>query len=83
MTYTIEQVVQILTNSGIDTTCGACMEVAFTGTTTNVHTCKQPVSPLLQCIDCKNTESPAGAMARFFNKGRCLHCAGYFKVVRA
>ena len=41
---------------------------------------KEP--PLLQCIDCKNTESPAGAMARYFNQGRCLHCGGYFKVVR-
>lgn len=40
-------------------------------------------SPLLQCIDCKNTESPAGAMARYFNQGRCLHCGGWFKVVRA
>jgi len=39
--------------------------------------------PLLQCIDCKNTESPAGAMARQFNHGRCMHCGGYFKVVRA
>lgn len=39
--------------------------------------------PLLQCIDCRNTESPAGAMARHFNQGRCLHCGGYFKVVRA
>jgi hypothetical protein len=42
---------------------------------------KEP--PLLQCIDCKNTESPAGAMARYFNQGRCLHCGGYFRVVRA
>lgn len=40
-------------------------------------------SPLLICIDCKNTESPAGAMARYFNQGRCLHCGGYFKVFRA
>ena len=39
--------------------------------------------PLLQCADCKNTESCAGAMARYFNQGRCLHCGGFFKVVRA
>lgn len=39
--------------------------------------------PLLQCIDCRNTESPAGAVARRFNYGRCLHCGGFFKVVRA
>lgn len=38
--------------------------------------------PLLQCIDCKNTESTAGAMARAFNQGRCI-CGGYFKVVQA
>lgn len=42
---------------------------------------KEP--PLLQCADCKNTESCAGAMARMFNHGRCMHCGGYFKVVRA
>lgn len=40
-------------------------------------------SPLLICIDCKNTESPAGAMGRQFNHGRCMHCGGYFKVIRA
>jgi hypothetical protein len=40
-------------------------------------------SPLLQCVDCRNTESPAGAMARAFNHGRCVHCGGWFKVVRA
>lgn len=39
--------------------------------------------PLLACIDCKNTESPAGAMARQFNHGRCVFCGGYFKVIRA
>lgn len=39
--------------------------------------------PLLQCIECKNTESTAGAMARVFNQGRCVHCGGYFKVVKA
>lgn len=39
--------------------------------------------PLLICIDCKNTESPAGSMARYFNQGRCLHCGGYFKVYSA
>ena len=43
----------------------------------------KPEGPLLQCVDCHNTESPAGAMARYFNQGRCLHCGGYFKVVRA
>ncbi len=41
------------------------------------------VAPLLQCTDCGNTESPAGAMARQFNHGRCLHCGGFFRVTRA
>lgn len=50
----IEQVVQLkhartmaeelalhaLQNCGADTDCGACMEIAFTGATTNQHTCK-------------------------------------------
>jgi hypothetical protein len=39
--------------------------------------------PLLQCIDCTNTASPASALARDFNKGRCMFCGGYFKVIRA
>lgn len=77
------EVIEVLKNSGIDTTCEACMEVAYTGITTSAHTCKQAEGPLLQCVDCGNTESPAGAMARRFNHGRCLRCGSYFKVVRA
>ena len=42
---------------------------------------KEP--PLLLCVSCKNTESPAGAMARQFNHGRCMHCGGSFMVLRA
>lgn len=38
---------------------------------------------LLICVDCKNTTSPAAAMARqHFNPGRCM-CGGFFKVFRA
>ena len=29
----------VLKNVGIDTECGACMEVAFTGRTTHAHEC--------------------------------------------
>ena len=43
----------------------------------------QRENPLLQCIACHNTESPAGAKARSFNHGLCLHCGGSFKVVAA
>lgn len=39
--------------------------------------------PLLICVNCKNTESPAGAMARQFNHGLCMYCHGPFKVFRA
>jgi hypothetical protein len=39
--------------------------------------------PLLQCITCNNTESCAGAMARLWMQGRCMHCGGFFRVVRA
>lgn len=42
-----------------------------------------PSTPLLICVDCKNTESPAGAKARYFNHGRCLHCGGPFEVLKA
>lgn len=33
-----------LKNVGCDTSCGACMEVAFTGVTTNTHTCRRSES---------------------------------------
>jgi hypothetical protein len=53
------------------------------GLTANAVSISIKEPPLLQCVDCKNTESCAGAMARQFNHGRCMHCGGYFKVVRA
>lgn len=40
--YTQEDALQILKNVGIDTTCGACMEIAFTGVTTAAHECTYP-----------------------------------------
>jgi hypothetical protein len=42
-TFTLEQVIQILQNSGIDTTCPACADVAFTGSTTAKHSCPVPI----------------------------------------
>lgn len=36
----VAYVITALKNSGVDTECGACMEVAFTGVTTNAHTCQ-------------------------------------------
>lgn len=38
-TYTLQEVLTILKNSGVDVKCGACMEVAFTGQTTSKHSC--------------------------------------------
>lgn len=35
----IKDIVKALENYGADISCGACMEVAFTGVTTNEHTC--------------------------------------------
>jgi hypothetical protein len=58
-------------------------EQTLTGLQAELGELRAKEPPLLQCVDCKNTESPAGAMARQFNHGRCLHCGGYFKVVRA
>ena len=37
---------------------------------------------LLICVSCRNTESPEGALGRFMNRGRCLHCGGFFMVHR-
>ena len=40
-TYTFGEVLKILSNMGINTECGSCMSVAFTGTSaTAEHTCK-------------------------------------------
>jgi hypothetical protein len=36
---TDDDTVQALENVGVDISCGACMEIAFTGVTTNMHTC--------------------------------------------
>lgn len=36
-----------LKNSGIDTECGACMSVAFTGTNVNEHTCEPKPVPVV------------------------------------
>lgn len=37
--WTTPEVLQMFTNLGCDVRCGACMEVAFTGATTNLHNC--------------------------------------------
>jgi len=42
-TFTLEQVIRILQNSGIDTTCPACADTAFTGSTTSSHSCAIPI----------------------------------------
>lgn len=34
-----KEVLTALRNFGIDTECGSCMEIAFTGVTTHEHTC--------------------------------------------
>jgi hypothetical protein len=62
---TMYDVLQVLKNVGVDIDCGACMEIAFTGVTTNTHDCdrpRQPVSvttanemppvPQMQCPKC-------------------------------
>jgi hypothetical protein len=42
-TFTLSEVDKILCNLGTDTTCGACMSIAFTGYAPGLkHTCPQP-----------------------------------------
>lgn len=53
MSFSMQQVLQILKNMGHDTECGACMEMAFTGVTTNAHTCSKLVTAAVI------TENPA------------------------
>lgn len=43
-------VIACLRNSGVDTTCGACVEVAFAGVTTASHTCEKPATPALPWV---------------------------------
>jgi hypothetical protein len=40
----MDEVLQCLNNVGVDTECGACAEVVFTGSTDKEHTCKTPLS---------------------------------------
>ncbi len=42
--FTTEEVLVILDNVGIDTTCGECMSIAFTGTSSAAHTCSKQKS---------------------------------------
>lgn len=37
--FTLEEVIQVLRNMGVDVACGACMEVVFTGVTLAEHSC--------------------------------------------
>ena len=50
--FTDGEVIAMLRNVGVDVNCGACMEVAFTGVTTNAHTCQQQ----LVCAQMSATE---------------------------
>jgi hypothetical protein len=43
-----EAILAALKNMGHDTACGACMEIAFTGVTTNEHSCAQDAPPAPQ-----------------------------------
>ncbi len=63
--FTDGEVISMLRNSGVDVDCGACMEVAFTGATTNVHSCAQ-----------RTTEKAAVVAARsiFLEVARCPRC---------
>lgn len=38
--WKLDAVLKILENLGHDVKCGACMEIAFTSQTTNLHSCK-------------------------------------------
>lgn len=43
----MNDILQALKNYGADIECGACMEIAFTGATTNEHTCTPALPPRL------------------------------------
>ncbi|MCC6970456.1 MAG: hypothetical protein IT434_09565 [Phycisphaerales bacterium] len=39
--WSLSEVVQIVANLGVDTSCGACMGIAFTGVAMAEHTCAE------------------------------------------
>lgn len=58
VTNNTDAIITALENSGIDVECGACMEVAFTGVTTNVHTCASVAQRVDEAItSCLGDES--------------------------
>lgn len=53
-----------LQNSGVDLSCGACMSIAFSGSTTSPHTCVKPPIPLeLYCPMCGRKHVDTGEFA--------------------
>ena len=48
--YTLDEVFQILENIGYDVECAACVEIAFTGVTTDGHSC--PKFKISYCKGC-------------------------------
>jgi hypothetical protein len=59
--YSTEEVLQILRNVGVDTWCGACCEVAFTGATLADHVCdKDCRSASRACAGATTIEGPPG-----------------------
>ncbi len=51
--------VRALSNSGIDTECGACMSIAFTGLATSEHTCKRTAFRQNELITAPRTFTPS------------------------
>lgn len=67
-------IIQLLKNVGMDTDCGACMEIAFTGITTADHTCAPFVDGRMYLIE--NTQHRGDCCVWWRPKGH-----GYTRVL--
>lgn len=65
MHFTLQEVVQMFLNLGIEPKCGACMEIAFTGATTNYHTCETVVRPSASDAEAASVGALLHLMRRF------------------
>lgn len=68
-----EYALKTLKNMGHDITCGTCMAIAFTGTSTGTHTCKQ-YKPKLYNAD-PNCEHE---IQELWSGIKCKKCPGWF-----
>lgn len=86
--FGVEEVLQVLGNSGIDTDCAACMSVAFTGYNDTEHTCGRAVTVGVEFLGAKDRQQDPGqapsshTTASPCNDMPCSRCSEVLETVR-